>query len=408
MPPMPPWPSAPPAPPLVIQIVTDPFFIGGVSFLLISLFGGGFAYYVHVRNPRWVESHERCKSFVNWICVENLLELMTEVANLLAATSENPFMPFVVSFALNIIMIVMERIEYQMDKKIQGNEPSRWHVFMFGRWKSTSKLFWGKRTARIALLFQFCMNLTCVACFISFSLVPEGASEGDFVSVLSIQNQVKNFHGLLTIVEALFAPTLLDPLLEQCGCDGDDCKSSALANVRISIFASSRDKAYHYRAKDFVLSNLSILIGTYVYMSVTFRDAACRNRDDRPGTSPWGPEYADSDREHCLKFVSANLWDFDKFDSLGEYIGSGVGTLFTVVCILVVLCLAKKLSPKAEELFANENQPCDPPQTKAKYLKDKAKDCAQENVEYHVKGFLGQLCYPRSSAKGLAPSLARV
>ena len=101
---------------------------------------------------------------MKWVCIESALEIVVEMLNYLATvnTEQGSAVSYYIAFALNVLMIVLERIEVRRTRQ-HGGKQTPWDRFWFGQWQdSTRKNFYTKYSARMMIGFQLFVNISAL------------------------------------------------------------------------------------------------------------------------------------------------------------------------------------------------------------------------------------------------------
>lgn len=315
-----PPPYSPPTPPPVANLYATGagYAIVAIGVGFILLVGGALAWAVHAPlggTPRVNRDGKIAKhfpAFLDRLCVENLLEKAVEILNLAAAaaSAETVLFWFNVSIGINVTMIILEIWEVCRSKEKQK---TAFHYFVWGRYADTPKNYWAKKSSRITLAFQFCLNVFGLILLAMANEALEQDSTTNAVVMTNFINVIKNFEGWLNQAEAEFVPLILEPAIGLLGID-EECGHPLVGAIfRRSIFAASgavpklpklnavsmgkkhaevavhtdkpsatsseskksKKAAESYSAKDFFMSGASIYVGTYLFASLTFQEALC-------------------------------------------------------------------------------------------------------------------------------------
>jgi len=270
--------------------------------------------------------------------------------------------------------------------------------FVFGQWRANPRNYWSKHASRVGLGFQLILNIAGV-------YILRAHTDSPFVkdAVTAYINGVKNFEGWSSLAECLFAPTVLDPLLDLLGLKACAARVASRAAgaaeatlkaaeeragqvahqvakaegsrtvaaltyrlLRQGPFASSReDSELKYTTRDFVKSYVAIYIGTYTYACLTFREHICksaesiRDIDAKLNEEAWSG--AAGDIRKCLGIgqsgtsLMATLWDFANMDTAQEF---GAFVAVNLVCALAI-CTVLILAWRFDAASKTKPQPLD-------------------------------------------------
>ena len=264
-------------------------------------------------------------------------------------------------------MIILELWECCHSKE----EQTAFDRFMFGAWKNTPKNFWSKKSGRVTLGFQFFINLMIILCFVVMGSEGYGSTSG--IVVTNYANAVKNFEGWLNLAEAMVTPMIMDPVLEFLGIE--ECGHPILGAIfRRSIFASAgtKSKTKHkppeqsnsekpkksvrpYSTSDFLMSHVSIYLGTLAYAALSFWDVSCGSLPDlEPADCGQPPDHqCEGSRSECMPEYGGELglWQFDHIFSDDADDSLKMVTIFIhAICvgsIVAVMVLARLYYSKA-------------------------------------------------------------
>jgi hypothetical protein len=193
--------------------------------------------------------------------------------------------------------------------------------------------------------FQFVFNM------FGISVLASSPSNFTIVGTTNYLAAVKNFEGWFSIAECLFAPALLDPLLDLLGMEACHASvASTVATVESTVndrvdglaaeaaqaagetagkaaedvadqtagtrtacalvisllrqgpFASSReDSNLKYTSRDFVKSYVAVYVATYLYACLSFNEHICNGQDNVEVYGVYSDSAARADRLACQR-----------------------------------------------------------------------------------------------------------
>ena len=357
--------GAPPTPPppnvftttagvvLGIVLIVSLVLVGVVSAFYTKLSSGSTRFTfeqlhqweVETGGKHWCQRYrvKASRLLIQWLCIENTFALSVEVTNAMAAASDDPLVPFALATVINGFMVALELWEYCRMR--QGVERSRLDSFLFGDWDSTPRSVWAKYAERISLLNQLLFNIAGWLIYATLPLVqPQGYIDrfGDSggnaqllaagaAGMTSYVSEVKNAAGLLSLGEILGFPLLvnwifdwLQPRIEDGLTQATNIKKRVPEWVRIGPLASPDA----YRARDFLLSNLTIYLSAFLYACLIFKRKVCE---------PFGGVgSASAQSEGLCRNAPESLFEFTKAPSVAIPVYA-----ISVFVVLIVICTAR-------------------------------------------------------------------